>query len=193
MRLALIGANMGQITRYLSGNGDQRDGVGRSETLYIAPGRPLCRAALILACVPIGCASPGPEDYASAASYYSDEAQKDDLLVQQHEDAIRVLVREGDQPGAEISREAADEARRRSRWERFQAAKDSWLSRWKVRPSMPLNLYPHPDGRRTVCGADSLIQLFCPSLSISPSDRPPRSHLNCAIASPRSYHSLRFC
>jgi hypothetical protein len=118
------------MTRYLSGYGDQRDGVARSDTLCIALGRLLCHVALILACVPISCASPGPEDYASAASHYSDQAKNDDLLVQQHEDALRVLVREGDAAGVEISREAAEEARRRSRWERFQAAKDFWLSRW---------------------------------------------------------------
>ena len=108
------------VSRYLDDYDGQRKRVGRL----------LCPVVLNLACGPISCASPGPEDYASAASYYSDEAQKDDLLVQEHEDAIRVFAREGDQAGIEISREAADEARRRSRWERFQAAKDSWLSRW---------------------------------------------------------------
>jgi hypothetical protein len=86
--------------------------------------------AILMVCIPVGCASPGREDYAAAASYHAEQAQKNDALVQQHEAAIRLFDREGDQMGVDISREAAEEARQQRRWERFRAAKDSWLSRW---------------------------------------------------------------
>ena len=75
-------------------------------------------------CIPVSCASPGLEDYASAASYHAEQARKNDALIQQHEAAIRLFDREGDQMGVDISREAAEEARQQGRWERFRAAKD---------------------------------------------------------------------
>ena len=86
--------------------------------------------AILVAGIPASCASPGLEDYAAAASYHAEQARKNDALVQQHEAAIRLFDREGDQMGVDISREAAEEARQQRRWERFRAAKDSWLSRW---------------------------------------------------------------
>jgi hypothetical protein len=88
------------------------------------------RVAILLVCIPSGCASPGREDYAAAASYHAGQARKNDALIQQHEAAIQLLDREGDQIGVDISRKAAEEARQHRRWERFQATKDSWLSRW---------------------------------------------------------------
>jgi len=66
--------------------------------------------AVLVACFPVSCASPGREDYA-AASYHAEQARKNDALVQQHEAAIRLFDREGDQMGVDISREAAEEAR----------------------------------------------------------------------------------
>ena len=87
-------------------------------------------AAILLACIPLGCASPGREDYAAAASYHAEQASKNDALIQQHEAAIQLFDREGDQIGVDISRNAAEEARQHRSWERFQAAKNSWLSRW---------------------------------------------------------------
>ena len=86
--------------------------------------------AILVACSPLGCASPGREDYAAAASYHAEQARKNDALIQQHEAAIQLLDREGDRIGVDISRKAAEEARQHRRWERFQATKDSWLSRW---------------------------------------------------------------
>ena len=87
-------------------------------------------AAILVTCIPLGCASPGSEDYAAAASYHAEQARKNDALIQQHEAAIQVFDREGDQIGVDISRKAVKEAEQHRRWERFQSTKDSWLSRW---------------------------------------------------------------
>ena len=51
-----------------------------------------------------GCSGPGAEDYASAARQHARLAEEHHLRSQQHQDAARVLVRQGDEVGAGILR-----------------------------------------------------------------------------------------
>ena len=81
-------------------------------------------AAILVACIPLGCASPGREDYAAAALYRAEQARKHDSLIQQHEAAIQVFDREGDQRGVDISRNAAEEFRQHRRWGAISTTKE---------------------------------------------------------------------
>jgi hypothetical protein len=67
---------------------------------------------LVLVCLMVACATPGPTDYAAAAADYRREAQMHEGLAREHGAAMRVLQSRGDSAGAEIARQAMDEEQR---------------------------------------------------------------------------------
>jgi hypothetical protein len=109
--------------------------------------------ALLLVLLAGGCSGPGAEDYASAARQHARLAEEHHLRSQQHQDAARVLVRQGD----EVAATADDGAARR---EMIQYHTDVWISDWmraiRRPPSVACSGLPAPpDGypsNRRRCG-----------------------------------------
>jgi hypothetical protein len=84
----------------------------------------------MFACLLAECTSPNSADYAAAAADRARQAREESALAEQHAAASAILRDQGDETGAAISHDAADEAARDAYWQRLQAAKDEWLSRW---------------------------------------------------------------
>jgi hypothetical protein len=110
--------------------------MSRSSQTCTSPGagtarrRARCLAASVLAGLLASCASPGPDDYAAAASRHAEQAREHYALARQHEAAAERLSAQGDSEGAAIATQAADDEARAAGMEQFDADKDSWLSRW---------------------------------------------------------------
>jgi hypothetical protein len=85
---------------------------------------------LLLGCLMVACATPGPADYEAAGADYARQAQVHDGLAREHAAAMRVLQSRGDAEGTEIARRAMDDGWRSARWDRFNAEKDFWLSQF---------------------------------------------------------------
>jgi hypothetical protein len=99
--------------------------------------RRLSRSVISLLALGIaGCASPGANDYAAAASDYARQARDERALAQQNEAASQVLGSQGDEAGAALSRQGAEDSLRDANRHEFQATKDYWLSRWWPAPSV---------------------------------------------------------
>jgi hypothetical protein len=104
---------------------------------FRSPRRRLLRSvACVLALAIAGCASPGASDYAAAASDYARQAHDERALAQQNEAASQVLGSRGDEAGAALSRQGAEDSLRDAKRHEFQAAKDYWLSRWWPAPAV---------------------------------------------------------
>jgi hypothetical protein len=93
--------------------------------------------ALLLVLLAGGCSGPDAEDYASAARQHARLAEEHHLRSQQHQDAARVLVREGDEVGAGIIQDAATADEWAARREMIHYHKDVWISDWMRAVSRP--------------------------------------------------------
>ena len=104
--------------------------------------------ALLLVLLAGGCSGPGAEDYASAARQHARLAEGHHLRSQQHQDAARVLVRQGDEVGANIIEGAATADEWSARREMLHCRKDVWISEWikaiRGRPSVACSSVPAP-------------------------------------------------
>jgi hypothetical protein len=104
--------------------------LARYDVLATSVGLILRGLPLVLVCLMVACATPGPADYAAAAADYRREAQMHEGLAREQGAAMRVLQTRGDSAGAEIARQAMDEEQRSAQRARLGAEKDSWLSQF---------------------------------------------------------------
>ena len=96
--------------------------------------------ALLLVLLAGGCSGPSAEDYASAARQHARLAEEHHLRSQQHQDAARILVRQGDEVGAGIIQDAATADEWAARREMIHYHKDVWISDWMKAIRRPLSV-----------------------------------------------------
>ena len=116
----------------------------------------LLRLTVLLVMLSGGCASPGEEDYISAARQHARLSEEHNSRARQHQDAARVLAWQGDEVGANIIEGAATADEWAARREMLHCRKDVWISEWikaiRGRPSVACSSVPAPDGSLSTPG-----------------------------------------